>query len=169
MTSFKPAQVFSRTPSTTSNNVIPAGKSRFKSDTISHKSLYRPKTDNGEGEWLRLSSTSSLSVSSPPPRTKRAYDKRTTLSTTSIHPLEASKRASSSCNPSKRSNIVPSPPSSELRSTINLDNLSTSSNLLLDNPCVEVKRVWISVWVISRSLGNSTLVTSNYSLASVLV
>jgi hypothetical protein len=120
ITSFKPAQVFSRTPSITSSKVIPAGRSLFKLDTISHKSLYRPKTDKGEGEWFRLSSTSSLPISSFLPRTRGAYDNNTTLSTTSIHP----------CNIVP----VPSPPSSEFRSTINLDNLSTSPNLLLDNP-----------------------------------
>jgi hypothetical protein len=136
ITSFKPAQVFSRTPSITSSKVIPAGRSLFKLDTISHKSLYRPKTDKGEGEWFRLSSTSSLPISSFLPRTRGAYDNNTTLSTTSIHPCDTSNRANSSCNPSRRCNIVPvpSPPSSEFRSTINLDNLSTSPNLLLDNP-----------------------------------
>jgi len=168
MTSFKPAQVLSRTPSTTSNNVIPAGRSLFRLNTISHKSLYRPKVDNGDGEWFRLSSISSLSHQLFPyeDQIRGAYDSNTTFSTNSIHEDDTSNRPSSSCNPSKRSNIVPFPPSpspssSEFRSTINLDNVSTSPNLLVDNPCVELKSSWISKWVVSRSLGNSTFVTSN--------
>jgi hypothetical protein len=63
MTSFNPAHVLALTPSITSKSVIPPGKSLLRPSSIPHNSLYRPRTDKGDGVWFLVSNISSLVIS----------------------------------------------------------------------------------------------------------
>jgi hypothetical protein len=98
--------------------------------------------------------------------------KQTIRSTTSIHERDASNLPNSSWRFSSCSNVVrpftflsESASASASRSTINRPSLSTRSYRLSDKPWAEDKSDWISPWVYSSNLGNSTEVIDNYKSA----